>query len=279
METLNRQAIKEEARQFIGVERRWLTMGLACLPIAIITSAMQGGSQFVNQFKGEDGFHLSVSFGSGILVWLLIPFTVAMAGYFLNYLRGNNPDWKSLYMEGIDRYINYFKVGVVTQILITLFSFLLVIPGIIKYFEYFFVNQIIHDNPELEGGQARNLSDRITDGYKGQLFILELSFFPWYLFEAITLGIASIYVTPYVECTKAMYYENLKFIAINKGIAKPEEFGITPVTEEPFYNDYQAPVTEETEYTSYEEPVAEDVVTENETPVEEIIPDDTNTEN
>ncbi len=279
METLNRQAIKEEARQFIGVERRWLTMGLACLPIALITGALQGGSQFVNQFNGDEGFHFSLSFGSGVLVWLLIPFTVAIAGFFLNHLRGNNPEWKSLYMEGIDRYVKYFKVGVVTEIITILCSFLLIVPGIIKYYEYFFVHHIIHDNPELEGSQARNLSDRITDGYKGQLFILELSFFFWRLFEALTLGIASIYVTPYVECTKAMYYENLKFIAINKGIATPEEFGIAPVTEEPFYNDYQAPVTEETAYTSYEEPVAEDVVTENETPVEEIIPDDTNTEN
>ncbi len=279
METLNRTAIKNEAREFIGADRRWLTMGLACLPIALITGAVQGGSEVVNQFAGEDGFRFTLSFGSGILAWLLIPFTVAIAGYFLNHLRGNNPEWKSLYMEGIDRYVKYFKVGIVTEIIIALCSLLLIVPGIIKYFEYFFVHQIIHDNPELEGSQARNLSDRITDGYKGKLFLLELSFFPWYILEAITFGIAAIYVTPYIECTKAMYYENLKFDALNRGIATPYEFGIAPVVEEPIYNSYETPVTDAPVYTSYEEPVAEEFVTESKAEVEEIIPDDTNTEN
>lgn len=261
MEILNREAIKANAREFIGTDRRWLYMALACLPITLISGALNGGIEFVKQFT-EDGETVSYSFSSGssIIAWLLIPFTIAMSGYFLNHLRGFNPEWKSLYREGIDNYGKYFVVGILTDLIIELWTLLFIIPGIIKGLEYFFVHQIIHDNPNLDQKQARDLSKRITDGFKGDLFVLDLSFILWYLLVAITFGIAGLYVIPYVNCTHAMYYENLKHNAIVTGIATPEEFGISPVPEENFENnsqfvndnnsvEYAAPVVEENDVT------------------------------
>ena len=102
-------------------------------------------------------------------------------------------------------------------------------PGIIKGYQYIFVHNIIHDNPNLSAKQARELSRRMTDGYKGDLFIMHLSFIPWLLLVGITFGIAAIYVVPYMACTGAMYYENLKNNAIASGRARPEEFGVFPV--------------------------------------------------
>lgn len=256
MEILNRKAIKKEARAFIGTDRRWLTMGLAGLPLYLLTSALQGSGVATRFSDGESGFHFSISFGSGIITWLLIPFTVAMAGYFLNHLRGYNPEWKSLYMEGIDRYGKYFTVGLVTEIIIGLWSLLFVIPGIIKAYEYFFVHQIIHDNPNLDHKQARDLSKRITAGFKIDLLFLQLSFFLWFILEIITFGIASLYVEPYTNCAKAMYYENLKQNAIVNGIARPEEFGIYPVPEENFENN--SPFVNDNNTVEYTSPVVEE---------------------
>ena len=233
MEILNRAAIKQQAREFIGVDRRWLYMALACLPLTLIQGAISGGVEVVQHFS-EDGemISTSTSSSSSIIAWLLVPFTIGMAGYFLNHLRGGNPDWKSLYREGLDNYGTYFKVGVVTEIFTVLWTLLFIIPGIIKGLEWFFVHQIIHDNPNLDGKQARDLSKRMTDGFKGELFVMELSFILWYLLVAVTFGIANLYVAPYVGCTTAMYYENLKHNAIMSGIATPDEFGIMPVMSE-----------------------------------------------
>ena len=232
MEILNRKAIKQQAREFIGVDRRWLYMALACLPLTLIQGAINGGVEVIQQFT-ENGEYLDTGYnyasGTSVVSWLLIPFTIGMAGYFLNHLRGANPDWKSLYREGIDNFGVYFKVGVATQIFTTLWTLLLIIPGIIKGLEWSFVNQIIHDNPNLDGKQARDLSKRMTDGFKGDIFVMELSFLPWIMLEIVTLGIAGLYVTPYMECTLAMYYENLKHNALMSGIATPDEFGILPV--------------------------------------------------
>lgn len=245
MEILNRQAIKQQARDFIGVDRRWLYMALACLPLTLIQGAINGGVEIVQRFSENGEMEsYSVSSGSSIVAWLLIPFTIGMAGYFLNHLRGQNPDWKSLYREGIDNFGVYFKVGVVTEIFVTLWTLLFIIPGIIKGLEWFFVHQIIHDNPNLDGKQARELSKRMTDGFKGELFVMELSFILWYLLVGVTFGIAALYVTPYVSCTNAMYYENLKHNAIMSGIATPDEFGILPVMPEE-NAEYNGETTEE----------------------------------
>jgi hypothetical protein len=47
----------------------------------------------------------------------------------------------------------------------------------------------------------------MMQGRKGELFILDLSFFGWYLLAAIPL--VSIWVTPYTQLTYAYYYNAL----------------------------------------------------------------------
>ena len=140
MDILNRKLIKAEAKSFISQDRKWLTMALACLPLFLINGAISGGFNFVLNFS-EDGDVSSSSFSSGssFVAWLLVPFMIGAAGYFLNHLRGMNPDWKSLYREGLDNYGTYFKVGVVTEIFIVLWTFVFIIPGIIKTYKWFFI--------------------------------------------------------------------------------------------------------------------------------------------
>ena len=271
MDILNRKLIKEEAKNFISQDRKWLAMALACLPLVLIDGAISGGYNYVQQYNeyGElSSFNFSFNGGS-IIAWLLVPFMIGMSGYFLNHLRGMNPDWKSLYREGLDYYGSYFKVGVPTQIFITLWTLLLIVPGIIKTYEWYFVHEIVHDNPTLNGKQARDLSKRMTDGFKSEIFIMNLSFFFWLVLSALTFGIALLYVGPYMGCTSAMYYENLKHHAIMSGIATPKEFGILPVEE---------PVVEEaTEVTAVEEiveetielPSVEEIIEEYESNIEE----------
>ncbi len=225
---LNRSAIKANARNFIDTDRRWLYMAFACLPLTLVEYGLNGGTQIIQRFSDDGFLNFSVSFSS-IITWLLIPFSIAMAGYYLNQIRGNVPDWKSLYREGIDNFVPYLLVGVTTKIFIALWSLLFVIPGIVKSLEWFFVNYIVHDNPNIDHKQARDLSKRMTEGFKWELFVLGLSFILWYMLIGVTFGLASFYVIPYIQCAQAMYYEDLKHNAIMSGVAAPEEFGITPV--------------------------------------------------
>ncbi|MDO4153708.1 MAG: DUF975 family protein [Clostridia bacterium] len=253
MEVLNRAAIKADARNFIGQNRRWLSMALACLPLFLLQGAISGGITVLQRATQDGDVQYTASVGTNVITWLLIPFTVAMAGYYLNQIRGFNPEWQSLYKEGLDRYGKYFTVGLVTQIFICLWMLLLIVPGIIKSYEYRFVHNVIHDNPNLSQSQARDLSRRMTDGFKSDLFVLDLSFILWYMLPGVTFGLAAFYVVPYMQTTQAMYYENLKNYAIAQGKAAPEEFGLMPVppygvqppvSAQPYAQNPQAPYPE-----------------------------------
>lgn len=226
---LNRPAIKAEAKSFIGQNARWWKMTLATIAIYLISG---GFSIYVNVATviNRDDPSTTVGYSSSIITLLLIPFTIAASGYYHNHIRGFNPEWKSLYKEGIDNYGSYLVTGVLVNVFTVLWSLLFVVPGIIKALAYSQAKYVIHDNPRLKGKEAIEISKRMTNGFKGDLFSMYLSFIGWYILVGLTGGILSIYVTPYVETTAAMYYENLKRYSIENGIVAPEAFGIAPVT-------------------------------------------------
>lgn len=216
-------------------------MFLAYLPILLatgvvsaITTGISAARQFSELFGGgyaayDPALEFQISYNLFSLVdILLIPFVCAVAGYFLNHLRGFQPDWKSLYKEGAHFYGKYFVVGFLRELFIGLWALLFIVPGIVKAYAWYMVPYIIHDNPTLDAKHAREISDCLTQGFKSDLFVLELSFILWDMLVGVTGGIASIYVVPYQATTKAMYYENLKAYAIATGRVAPEVFSPVP---------------------------------------------------
>lgn len=240
MGVLNRSAIKYEAKNFISTDTRWLKMFFAAIIIYVlnngisiyynVSSIFSDGFTYFDDyyFQGSDS-RIGIGSVNGVISIILLPFLVSLAGYYLNHIRGFNPEWKSIYKEGFDRFGKYLSTMLVTNIIIGLWSLLFIVPGVIKGYSYSQVKYIIHDNPNLNSRDARKMSEIMTKGYKSDLFVLDLSFIAWYLLVACTAGIAIIYVTPYVETTKAMYYENLKKHAIDSGLISPDSFGIIPV--------------------------------------------------
>ncbi len=99
---------------------------------------------------------------------------------------------------------------IITEIFTFLWSLLLIIPGVVKAFSYAMAPYILADNPELTAREALNESKRIMDGHKFDLFVLQLSFFWWYILGSITFGIAYIYVIPYINVTTANFYNSIK---------------------------------------------------------------------
>ena len=99
---------------------------------------------------------------------------------------------------------------IMTNVFVFLWTLLLVIPGIIKSFAYSMAPYILAENPEFTASEALNKSKEMMNGHKLDLFVLQLSFFWWYLLGSITFGIAYIYVLPYVSATIANFYNSIK---------------------------------------------------------------------
>ncbi len=110
--------------------------------------------------------------------------------------------------------LNY-KTTVLTMFLRSLYTFLwsclLIVPGIIKTYEYLMVPYILADHPEMEHKEVFALSKKMMDGEKWNAFVLGLSFIGWQLLNLLTFGILGIfYVNPYIHATNAELYLAIK---------------------------------------------------------------------
>ncbi len=111
---------------------------------------------------------------------------------------------------GFEDFWSAFKVTFLVGLFTYLWSLLFVIPGIIKSISYSMSMYILADNPGKGALECINESKKMTEGHKAELFVLSLSFLGWSLLGAFTLGIAYIWVIPYMSATFANAYESLK---------------------------------------------------------------------
>lgn len=117
---------------------------------------------------------------------------------------------------GIGTLLDGFRSGHYVNIVLTMFlrdlftalwSLLLVVPGIVKHYEYLMVPYIIAENPAMDYKEAFQISKQMMDGEKMEAFIMDLSFLGWYLLSAVTCGLLAIfYVNPYVQASFAEMY-------------------------------------------------------------------------
>lgn len=105
-----------------------------------------------------------------------------------------------------------------------LWTLCLIIPGIVKSYEYKMIPYILAENPQISRKRAFELSKQMMDGQKGDAFVLDLSFIGWEFLSFITLGIVQIfYVGPYINVTWAEFYKVMRENALESGIATREE--------------------------------------------------------
>ncbi len=106
------------------------------------------------------------------------------------------------------------------EVFVFLWTLLLVVPGIIKAISYSQMFYLMVDDEELDPADAQRQSMALMDGHKGEYFMMWVSFIPWILLGCITLGIAFIWVGPYISTTFAEYHVRLMKNTDKKKIAK-----------------------------------------------------------
>nr|WP_314639040.1 DUF975 family protein [uncultured Olsenella sp.] len=115
--------------------------------------------------------------------------------------------------RGFDRnYAENVKTLFFRELYVFLWSLLLVVPGIVKSYEYRMIPYLLADDPKLTREEAFAQSKALMDGNKWKAFVLDLSFLGWDLLSLATLGILDVfYVAPYRQMTYAALYEALRY--------------------------------------------------------------------
>ena len=115
-----------------------------------------------------------------------------------------------------------------------LWSFLFIIPGIIKAYSYRMVPYILADSPNMGANEAITLSRKMMNGFKFESFVLDLSFIGWYILGVIAFVVGTLFVNPYYDATCAQLYLALRRIALDNGTCTSGDFNIKTD-----YSDYQ----------------------------------------
>lgn len=145
--------------------------------------------------------------------------------YCLKASRGHEAVTADL-LEGFYRPGRVIIADILIGIRVFLWSLLFIIPGIMAAYSYSQTYRILADDPTIGANEAINLSRDMMKGHRMEYFLLQLSFFWWYVLSSITMNITGIYSTPYSMITFSMYYDTISAgYGLQRGTAPQEQAG------------------------------------------------------
>lgn len=190
---MSRQEIKAAAKAQLGGKifgNVWMMALLACLIMSAI--AYVAGLVVV---------------GAIIVIG---PLTYGISFLFLKRWRdGEKINLADLFAGFTSDFGQNFLIGLLSSIFVALWSLLFVIPGIVKTYAYSAAYYIKADNPDYTWRECINASRELMYGHKWDLFMLDLSFIGWYIVGSICLGIGTLWVVPYHQMSRAIFYDEL----------------------------------------------------------------------
>jgi hypothetical protein len=108
--------------------------------------------------------------------------------------RGERAEYLTLF-DGFSFVGKVIGLNIVMGFFIVLWAMLFVIPGIIAMYRYRFALYNLFENPGIGVMEALDMSKRQTQGYKSQLFMLDLSYIGWGILASIPAIIYSSIAT------------------------------------------------------------------------------------
>lgn len=238
---LNNSQLRRQAR--FALEGRWGTFVLVTLLSSLIPVLLMAPGYGLQIGMPQLGSNVSNCWQL-LVALVLLPMTWSINVMYLRSRRGEQMEISNMF-DGFRRTNSIMMTGILyfIYLVVYLIPVIVAITGTIAFVEHAETNlgtaamiaggvvggaltlaafvlyvvkmlaldmwyYILLDTP-LTGRQALRESMRMMQGHKMRLFMLYLSFLPYLLLVILTLGIASLFVSPYMEASKAEFYEDL----------------------------------------------------------------------
>ena len=211
---MTRQEIKAWAKEKIKNGNMWGVLGAV-----IITNLI---STFITNIQTEKALlDLLISVAGSVVSFIL---GIGLVNYMLNFINDQEIKYELLFSK-FKNWKALIKTWAMYFVKILLWTLAFIIPGIIKAYAYVLVPYILNDNPEMDSNEALELSEKMMDGHKGELFMFQLSFIGWELLGILTLGILYLWLIPYMQTaqTKFLYEIKTNYEKANNGSANPNQ--------------------------------------------------------
>lgn len=183
----------------------------------VSSSPVQSYSIKINNIPISDiisnQFIISLSVGISIVLSVFVFSILEIGGcsFFLKNIDENASLWNVLSGFEGNTYLKNVWIQFLRSLYVILWSLLLIIPGIIKAYQYYMIPYLLAEYPEMSKKDVFRLSKEMMNGNKWQAFIFELSFIGWHLLNSLTFGLVGLfYSQPYMYASKAELYLAIK---------------------------------------------------------------------
>tara|TARA_B100000787_G_scaffold95521_1_gene70516 strand:+ start:19168 stop:19758 length:591 start_codon:yes stop_codon:yes gene_type:complete len=151
--------------------------------------------------------------GSVILIFIQGPMLIGVAMFSLSLSRKEEARLEQIF-DGFQNYGRALGAYLLMVVFILLWMLLLIIPGIIAAIAYSQTFYILAEDDTIDGMGALEKSKQMMDGFKWKYFCLGLRFIGWTLLCVLTFGIGFLWLIPYMQVSKAKFYEDIKNLNI-----------------------------------------------------------------
>lgn len=169
---IDRRQLKAETRELLR-SAQVPPRAMAALYLGLLTVL-----NLADYLAGGMGVGLAGTFVSVLTTLLGIVLGAGFTLYCMAVRRGQRAEFLTLF-DGFSFVGKIIGLSIVTTVFTFLWSLLFVIPGIIAGYRYRFAMYNLIEDPDLGILEALDMSKRQTYGYKGQLFVLDLSYLGW----------------------------------------------------------------------------------------------------
>lgn len=125
-------------------------------------------------------------------------------------VEGDEWDYFHLFKGFSECFGSSVLLAVLQAAFLILWALVFIVPGFIKLYAYSMAFFIQQEHKEMEPVDCITESRCMMDGYKWQLFRLDLSFLGWYLVGLLCFGVGIFFIFPYHHQARANFYEALK---------------------------------------------------------------------
>ena len=199
---INRKALKEAAKEKLNGN-----MWIIWKPLLVLMLAGSLSGAILRCAEEGSALYFLLNLLTSLAI---IPLSFGVSKYILDFVRGKEFDFDKLFDYYKSNVVNILLLSFLVTLFVSLWSILLIIPGIIAALSYSMSTYIYVDGEHTEPMEVIYESKRMTYGYKWNLFVFGLSFIGWILLSFLFIPV--IYVVPYITVANAMYYDELKKI-------------------------------------------------------------------
>lgn len=202
---MDRSELKSNAKRSL---RGHYGSAIAVLLVLGILTSLPTISLAFTRDSSPDTQRLVEFVASLIALFISSLLSLGATSYYLKLSRNKTVGFSELFSK-TNLWITCLVMMIMTSIFVSLWTLLLIIPGIIASYRYRLAPYVIVDDPKIGGLEAITRSKQLMQGHKMELFVLDLSFIGWNLLAVCTFGLLYFWLSPYMSTTYANFYNNL----------------------------------------------------------------------